>query len=180
LFGGAEDEENYGQEEEENENVAGDTYGWHSGGSSSPFWIPRTKKEIYQDAYLSFDFAMRNAIFVGNDPMTNATQEAFFDFLSMLADVLPPTWQLQWMVEDIVENMDTVLQSEEKLLEIVDKYPPRKKKWSQSCTRGKGGMGYTCGLWQLFHIMTSKYPMPTTTTTKVLSHRAIFLECWVC
>jgi hypothetical protein len=59
-------------------------------------------------------------------------------------------------VAEIAENIEDALQSEEKLLAIVDNYPPRKKKWSKSCTRGKGHMGYTCGLWQLFHIMTSK------------------------
>ncbi|KAG7355038.1 Erv1 / Alr family protein [Nitzschia inconspicua] len=118
------------------------------------FWIPRTKKEIYNDAYLSFDFAMRNAIFAQKDPLTEEAKEAFFDFVYVLAEVLPPTWQLQWMVAEILEHADTVLDSEENLFKILDKYPPKKKKWSKACTRGKGAMGYTCGLWQLFHIMT--------------------------
>jgi hypothetical protein len=126
---------------------------------SSPdgsFWIPRSKKEIYHDAYLSFDFAMRNGIFTQADPLSNEAKEAFFDFVALLAEVLPPTWQLQWMISEIVDQEETVLESEENLFKILDKYPPKKKKWSQACTRGKGSMGYTCGLWQLFHIMTSE------------------------
>jgi hypothetical protein len=124
--------------------------------SDGSFWIPRTKQEIYHDAYLSFDFAMRNGIFTQTDPLSDEAKEAFFDFVSLLAEVLPPTWRLQWMISEIVEQQETVLDSEESLFQILDKYPPQKKKWSKACTRGKGSMGYTCGLWQLFHIMTSE------------------------
>jgi hypothetical protein len=119
------------------------------------FWIPRTKKEIYNDAYLSFDFAMRNGIFTQTDPLSDEARDAFSSFVALLAEVLPPTWRLQWMVSEIVEQEESVLENEENLFKILDKYPPEKKKWSKACTRGKGSMGYTCGLWQLFHIMTS-------------------------
>lgn len=120
------------------------------------FWIERTKREIYNDAYLSFHFAMRNGVFAQKDPLTEEAKGAFFDFVYLLVDTLPPTWRLQWMVSEIVEQEKTVLDSEENLFKILDKYPPKKKKWSKACTRGKGSMGYTCGLWQLFHIMTSE------------------------
>ncbi|KAL3905783.1 MAG: hypothetical protein SGARI_004297, partial [Bacillariaceae sp.] len=123
-------------------------------GSGDSFWIPRTKKEIYHDAFLSFDFTMRNSIFTSKEPMSEEAQEAFADFIHVLSEVLPPTWRLQWLVAEIAEKIEEALESEEKLLAIVDKYPPKKKKWSKSCSRGQGHMGYTCGLWQLFHIMT--------------------------
>jgi hypothetical protein len=29
-----------------------------------------------------------------------------------------------------------------------------KEGWSPSCVKGNPAMGYTCGLWQLFHIVT--------------------------
>jgi hypothetical protein len=58
------------------------------------------------------------------------------------------------MVSDILDNVPSVLESEDALVAIVDKYPPKKSMWSHSCTRGDPSMGYTCGLWELFHIMT--------------------------
>jgi len=76
-----------------------------------------------------------------------------------LEEVLPPTWRLHSMIADIYQNMEAALESEEKLLEIVDKYPPPRKVWSESCSRGDKLMGYTCGLWQLFHIMTRKFSL---------------------
>ncbi|KAL3915365.1 MAG: hypothetical protein SGILL_005692, partial [Bacillariaceae sp.] len=123
-------------------------------GAGESFWIPRTKKEIYHDAFLSFDFTMRNNIFTSKDPLSEDAKEALSDFISILAEVLPPTWRLQWLVSELADNIEDALESEEKLLAIVDKHPPKKKKWSKSCSRGQGHMGYTCGLWQLFHIMT--------------------------
>lgn len=143
------------EEDEEEEGVVPDSAAALLAPDGS-FWIPRTKKEIYNDAYLSFDFAMRNAIFAQKDPLSEEAKDAFYDFVGLLAEILPPTWRLQWMISEIVENEATVLENEENLFKILDKYPPKKKKWSKSCTRGKGSMGYTCGLWQLFHIMTSK------------------------
>jgi hypothetical protein len=126
-------------------------------GSDSSFWIPKTKADIYNDAHLSFDFAMRHSIFVGKDPLSEVAKEALSDWLEMLQEVLPPTWQLQSMISEIFERAEAALVTEAILLEIVDKYPPPKKTWSQSCSRGDKGMGYTCGLWQLFHITMCKY-----------------------
>jgi hypothetical protein len=154
AFQDVEEEWDMEQEEEEHEHAPDSAAVLLGSGES--FWIPRTKKEIYHDAYLSFDFMMRNSIFTSKEPMSEDAQESFADFIHVLSEVLPPTWRLQWSVAEIAENIEDALQSEEKLLAIVDNYPPRKKKWSKSCTRGKGHMGYTCGLWQLFHIMTSK------------------------
>jgi hypothetical protein len=117
-------------------------------------FLPRTKKDIYNDAYLSFDFAMRNSIFTEVGPLTNTTKDAFSGFLQFLQSCLPPSFGLQKMISELVENIDTVVQSEEDLLKIVDKHPPKKKSWSRACTRGDPLAGYTCGLWELFHIMS--------------------------
>lgn len=121
-------------------------------GDLSRFWIPRTKAEIYDDAYLSFDFAMRHAIHVGRGPLSDEARTAFTDWIQLLEKTLPPTWRLLSMVEDISEHLDEALESEEGLEKIVSHHPPETTTWSQPCTRGDLSMGYTCGLWQLFHI----------------------------
>jgi hypothetical protein len=118
------------------------------------FFIQRTKKDIYNDAYLSFDFSMRNGIFTSEGPLTNSSKQVFSEWAHLLQSFLPPMWSLQTMIGDIIDNMDHVVQSEANLLEIVDKYPPKKKSWSHSCSRGDSFSGYTCGLWELFHIVS--------------------------
>jgi len=142
---GEKEEQQYNHDEENNELSA-------PGLGSDSFWIHRTKYDIYCDAYLSFHFAMEHGIFVGRDPPDKKAKQAFADWIFLLNEVLPPSWPLQAMLSDIVGNIETVLDSEENLLKIVHKYPPPRKKWSRSCSRGDSSMGYTCGLWELFHI----------------------------
>jgi hypothetical protein len=125
-------------------------------GSDSSFWIPKAKADIYNDAYLSFDFAMRHSVYVGKGPLSEEAKLAMTDWLEMLQDVLPPTWRLQPMVAEIFQKVEGALVTEEFLLEIVNRYPPPTRVWSKSCSRGEAGMGYTCGLWQLFHITMCK------------------------
>jgi len=121
---------------------------------NSVFWLPRTKRDIYNDIYLSFYFAMQHGIFVGRDPPDKKARYAFENWIVLLNQVLPPTFRLKALVAEIAEDIDTVLDKEENLSEILDRHPPPKKQWSQSCSRGNSAMGYTCGLWQLFHTMT--------------------------
>ncbi len=118
------------------------------------FFLPRRKKDIYNDAYLSFQFAMKNGIFTHPGPLTNATKDHLLGFLDVLQSTLPPSLRLQKLAAEIVQHADVAFHSEEALIALVDKYPPKKKSWSHSCTRGDPAMGYTCGLWELFHIMS--------------------------
>ena len=118
------------------------------------FWLPRTKQDIYNDAHVSFDFAMRNSIFLENKPLTKKSAKAFALWIEQLVSAVPPTWALKSCFAEIFQSIDKVVQSEKALLEIVDKYPPKKRRWSRSCTRGDKYAGYTCGLWELFHIMS--------------------------
>lgn len=130
---------------------------------SDAFWIHKTKFQTYSDIHLSFDFAMKHGIFVGKDPPNETAQDAFGDWMELLNHALPPSWPLQGMITDIYKNMTsdknttTVMDSEGNLMKIVEKYPPPKKTWSRSCSRGDPTSGYTCGLWQLFHTAASTY-----------------------
>jgi thiol-disulfide isomerase/thioredoxin len=114
----------------------------------------RTKEDVYNDAFLSFHFALRTGIFMTNGPLSKAQEEAFGEWLLLLHRTLPPTWHIQSLIRAITNDFEKVVQSEANLLEIVDKFPPPKKKWSLGCSHGEKGNGYTCGLWELFHIVT--------------------------
>jgi len=117
-------------------------------------WLPRRQKDIYNDAYLSFHFTMKNAVFTKPGPLSNETRDVLWEFLDVLRATLPPSFKLQKLVSEIMDHTPQVWDSEEALVALVDQYPPKKATWSHSCTRGDPAMGYTCGLWELFHIMT--------------------------
>lgn len=119
--------------------------------NNDSFWIRKTQYDTYCDVYLSFQFAMQHGIFVGIDPPNEKAKEDFEKWIFLLNNVLPPSWPLHAMISEIADDIETVLDSEENLLKIIDKHPPPRKNWSQSCSRGVAGMGYTCGLWELFH-----------------------------
>jgi len=115
----------------------------------------RTKQNIFDDAFLSFDFSMRNGIFTSNKPLSNTTQDALWDWLDLLSRALPPSWTIHKTVKGLLNNFDNITKSEESLVSVMDGFPhPTTKSWSDSCTKGKKGMGYTCGLWELFHIIS--------------------------
>lgn len=143
-------------EETEEENVTPDSVETPAKGGppGDNFFLPRKKKDIFNDAYLSFHFAMKNGIFKSPGPLTNETQDIFTDFIDMVQATMPPAFKLRRLATEIFNNIDDIAQSEESLIALVDQYPPKKKTWSLSCTRGIPSMGYTCGLWELFHIMT--------------------------
>jgi hypothetical protein len=109
----------------------------------------RTQKQIYDDAFLSFDFAMRNSIYMSNGPLSNASASAFEKWIELLANTLPPTWKLHNALDSISKHLEEVIQNESRLVAIEDEHGPTTKKWSPGCPAG-----YTCGLWELFHIMS--------------------------
>jgi len=65
-----------------------------------------------------------------------------------LDSALPFTWRIHKALDRITDDIDDVVQDEKRLVAIMDETGPSNKQWSAGCPRG-----YTCGLWQLFHIM---------------------------
>jgi len=114
----------------------------------------RSKSDVFNDAYLSFHFALKNSIHMDLGPLSNKTRDAFYDWLSLLQQSMPPIWEIQNLLTALVDNFEGIAESEQNLVKLADTFPPPSDKWSQACEKGLKGMGYTCGLWELFHIMT--------------------------
>lgn len=107
----------------------------------------RTKKEIYDDAFISFDFALRQSIYMSLGPLSNSTRDAFDEWIDLLEVSLPQTWRIHKAIDAIVENWENVVVDEDALTAIAKEHGPSSREWT--CKSG-----YTCGLWELFHIMT--------------------------
>lgn len=114
-----------------------------------------SKKDIYNDAAMSFHFAMGNSIFMTTHGLSNSTEKAFKKWIGLLENTLPPTWkQMHKPLGDISHKIKSATKSEKTLLKILEPSKPKTIEWSESCTKGDKFAGYTCGLWELFHIMT--------------------------
>lgn len=115
----------------------------------------RTKQNVFDDAWLSLDYALKNGVFMNDSgPLNNETQTRLKDWIHLLHSALPPSWTLQKMIKALMDNFSDIVQSEQELIRVLRQYPPPRKKWSQSCTHGDPVAGYTCGLWELFHLVT--------------------------
>jgi len=117
-------------------------------------WKHKTSAEdTFHDATLSFDFAVRNSIFMTNDALNAEQAKVFSRWLNLLNKSVPST--MREVKEDataLEHQFENIIASEESLL----KYMSAKKEqsWSDNCSKGVAGGGYTCGLWELFHTVT--------------------------
>lgn len=109
----------------------------------------RSKKQIYDDAFLSFDFAMRHSIYMSNGPLSDNEAEVFENWVELLSNALPFSWKIHSAIDAIADDLEATVKDEGSLLAIMDKNGPSTKKWSPGCPGG-----YTCGLWEIFHIMS--------------------------
>lgn len=114
----------------------------------------RNRSEVFHDAHLSFDFAMKTAIFTQNGPLPEKPKKALREFLFAMKKTIPSNSSMQPVVRGLLKNFDYIVTSPAALNEFMAKHPPPKpiSKWSQASSHH--GTGYTAGLWTLFHIMS--------------------------
>jgi thiol-disulfide isomerase/thioredoxin len=116
-------------------------------------FMDRTQQDMYNDAHLSFTFALQTAIFIFTSEALEPSPKAHLkDFLHALQNGLPPSMSLQPLLADLVTHYEDATSSDEHLQHVVSRHPAPSPDWSPSCL--KHDSGYTCGLWQLFHIMS--------------------------
>jgi hypothetical protein len=110
--------------------------------------------DIVSDAHVSFHFALRNSIFMADGPLPIKARVAFENWLNLLHRAIPVTSSLHLVVSALLDDFEFIVEDEAALLEIAFRFAPLKMKWSKACTHGTRGAGYSCGLWELFHIAT--------------------------
>ena len=128
--------------------------------------LARTRETVYKDAALSFVHALKTGIFVHDNDgkasstssLTSTQREIFSDWIDLLSWALPPAWILHTLINEIRNNIDYVMDSEENLLLVVSKHEELVTggniKWSKQCSEHDERAGYPCGLWGLLHIVS--------------------------
>jgi hypothetical protein len=148
--------DNYGQERQQevdiDNNVQVAPLRINAEQNKASHFLGQSKKEAFDNAHLSFDFAMRNAVYTSLEPLADKPKDTLRNFLKVLQTTFPTSASLQPVLEDLISNFKDVANGEEHLTAIMDKYPPPSTTWSPGCLQH--GTGYTCGLWELFHIMS--------------------------
>lgn len=118
-----------------------------------------SKDLIVNDIHLSFDFHLRNEIFTSEDsPLDEHSKEVLREWLILLQKTTPTFWHLQTLIKHMLHEFDSVISSEAMLLNLLDQYPNpsmgHDADWSEGCSHGQKGNGFTCGIWLLYHVMT--------------------------
>lgn len=134
-----------------------------------------TRSDVYRDAALSFTFALENHIFdEGQQSLTPEQTKALTEWLDLLYWTLPPTWMVHALINDLRRNIQTVSNSKEVMLAVVQSHrkvvhDKKDMQWSEGCRNGEGVIAsFSCGLWCLFHIVSVGVP---ERHAAVLGHR---------
>ncbi len=118
------------------------------------YFMSRKTSEALHDAHVSFDFAMKTAVFTQNGPLPDKPKEALRDFLLAMKMTLPPSSSMHPVVRSLLMNFESITKSPDGINEVMAKYSPPEpsEKWSEASLQH--GTGFTAGLWILFHIMS--------------------------
>lgn len=115
--------------------------------------------DAWSDAALSFEFALKNGIYMQHGPLSEDKSEAFRNWLDLLSKSLPAQMKrTHHIITAILKNFSLASSGQSELDELIRiQIGPSEASSSSSwrtCTNGNNEMGYTCGLWDLFHIMS--------------------------
>ena len=126
---------------------------------------PKKLTDIYMDAALSLTFALEHGVYVKPGPLSEDRFQILKRFLDILLWTTPKEWGYVELLEDLRRDLPTIRMSKSHLRKvlysrnthdwsIVGNSKPNTQTWSEGCSHGNPGAGFTCGLWELFHIMT--------------------------
>lgn len=111
--------------------------------------------DAWYDASLSFEFALQHAIYIENGPLASEKSTTFKQWLELLSKTLPQQMtRTHDIINAILQNYSAT-SGQSELDTLVRDHIDSEPTWQwRTCTYGDNKNGYTCGLWQLFHIMS--------------------------
>ena len=136
---------------EKNEKENGDKVVLNKGLSNKQ---PQKPKHVKIDASNSFYFNLRNEIHKSLKSLDDGQSTALYEWLNLISSTIPVDWNILKTNDELIRNIDEISQDENFLINIVNKYQTGDISWSKSCGGNESGSGYTCGLWELFHVIS--------------------------
>lgn len=112
------------------------------------------RRSLMNDIHLSLDFVLRFTLFTEKKALDSARKRHLNKFLKLLIRTLPEKWELQELLDDLLKNFNYATDSPSYMSLVLDRHQPQQNNWSQSCSKGEDGKGFSCGLWKLFHALS--------------------------
>jgi thiol-disulfide isomerase/thioredoxin len=106
------------------------------------------------DVTLSFIHGLQFGVFTSKDPLTASKRRALKDWLDLLSVSLPAEWKLHDLINDLLDHIGTISESEVNLVKFLNEHPTPRVTWSDSCRKGVPGSAFSCGFWKLLHTVT--------------------------
>lgn len=109
------------------------------------------------DASASFLFALKTNFYPVEDnslSLRDDVKEDLIEWMDLLYWSLPSQWELHNLINDIRQSYEKIAENPNNLKKIVESHKPGPPRWSTRCSHGKEGVGYSCGLWKLFHVLS--------------------------
>jgi len=130
--------------------------------ASIPSYTPHDQSTIYKDAATSFQYTLQNSIYMSNGPLSKDKAVALQKWIRLLYMTLPhdddtsefnTTWE---QLKILRSKFNTAITSKDEMLKLLGLEKEAGSEWS-TCRMDNDQFGYTCGLWNLFHIITVGY-----------------------
>lgn len=104
--------------------------------------------DSWWDASVSFEFALKNAIYMENGSLPSEKQTAFRDWLELLSNSLPAQMgRTHNIITALLENFSKAVEGQSELDALVRDSVPSEVEWAwRTCTYGDNKMGYTCAV----------------------------------
>lgn len=114
----------------------------------------RSIDDIYNDAFHAFTMGLRTSLFDKEGSLERGRRIVFRRWLILLSRAIPPHLSLHKLVLSLLRLFSQVVHDEKYLVQVLDQIPPPEETFSISCTHGIDAAGYSCGLWELLHMVT--------------------------
>jgi hypothetical protein len=112
------------------------------------------EEALILDTTLSFIHGLQFGVFTSKSALPAKKRRALKDWLDLLSVSLPAEWALHDLIDDLLNNIGSISESDANLTAILKKYPTPRAIWSDSCNKGVSGGQFSCGVWKLFHTVT--------------------------
>jgi len=112
--------------------------------------------DVFLDAGKSLVYSLQTVLDIQKQQkfLTDSQFDTFHEWIDLLHWALPSRWRLHNLINDIRQNLDTVIVDSHEFHMILHSHEQLiPKKWSGACSHGKENVGYACGIWKLFHIV---------------------------
>lgn len=110
------------------------------------------EEKLIWDASLAFLDGLRYGLYHNTTNELNTQQkQTLNDWLLLLKVSLPTEWYIHKTINGLYTDIDLIWQGKRQFIQVLDKYPFPRQKYTKSCNYENG---FHCGFWKLLHTLS--------------------------